>query len=306
VVSAGVDQTIKLWDAASARQLTTLRGHGDAIRTCTFSPDGRRVLSASEYGRTTLTLWDAASGRELTTLAGHIHVLSCAFSPDGSRVLSASADGTLKIWDAASGRDLFTLTGHTNKVLACAFSPDGTGVVSAGFDQTIKLWDAASGRHLLTLAGHTGVVRACAFSPDGNRVLSASEDGRLKLWDAASGRELASLEPLYPVNCLAVHPSRLVVACGGLAGFFCVAEIAGATCGPPIVTAADLGRWPVVRCPVCLASYPLQEHWLGREIACPVANCDGRLQVNHFVVGRMVPRQKFRRDVLRRLFRLSR
>ena len=76
-----------------------------------FSPDGTRVLTASEDK--TARLWDAATGQELQVLRGHEDwVHSAVFSPDGARVLTASADNTARLWDAATGQELKVLRGH--------------------------------------------------------------------------------------------------------------------------------------------------------------------------------------------------
>src|SRR5687768_16046484 len=47
----------------------TLRGHDWSIRTATFSPDGRRILTASYDG--TACMWDADSGKPVAKFIGH-------------------------------------------------------------------------------------------------------------------------------------------------------------------------------------------------------------------------------------------
>lgn len=40
LASASLDNTVKLWDVASGRELRTLTGHQNAVRSVSFSPDG--------------------------------------------------------------------------------------------------------------------------------------------------------------------------------------------------------------------------------------------------------------------------
>src|SRR5208282_4928711 len=47
IVSASHDRSIKIWDAATGRELTTLPGHADVIHCLAASPDGRRFASGS-------------------------------------------------------------------------------------------------------------------------------------------------------------------------------------------------------------------------------------------------------------------
>ncbi len=170
----------------------TLRGHEDGVQSAAFSPDGARIVTASDDS--TARIWDAASGAEIAALRGHEGpVQSAAFSPDGARIVTASVDRTARIWDAASGAEIAALRGHENSLESAAFSPDGARIVTASRDRTARVWNAASGAEIATLRGHELGVESAAFSPDGARIVTASSDRTARIWNAASGAEIAAL-----------------------------------------------------------------------------------------------------------------
>jgi hypothetical protein len=193
VLSGSLDNTVRLWDAATGALLRTFQGHSALVFSVAFSPDGARVLSGS--ADKTVRLWDAATGALLRTFEGHSdRISSVAFSPDGARVLSGSWDKTVRLWDAATGALLRTFQGHSALVWSVALSPDGARVLSGSWDKTVRLWDAATGALLRTFQGHSALVVSVAFSPDGARVLSGGADKTVRLWDAATGAMLRTFE----------------------------------------------------------------------------------------------------------------
>lgn len=214
IASGSLDKTIKLWSAASGKELKTLHGHTDAVNSVAFSPDGKTLVSCSVDE---VKLWDVASGRELRTFSEHTNnVLSVAFSPDGRTLTSCGVDGVVKLWNVASEHSLKTLFGHTDFVVSVAFSPDGKTLASGSWDDTVKLWDVGTGRELRTLYGHAVAVSTVAFSPDGRMLASGGSDRAIKLWDAGSGQELKTLFGHYgPVNLVAFSPDGRTLASAG-------------------------------------------------------------------------------------------
>ena len=79
--------------------------HRAGVQFAQFSPDGTRVVTASDDN--TARLWDAKSGKPLGEAMEHKdRVWSAQFSPDGTRVVTASEDNTARLWDAQSGKPL--------------------------------------------------------------------------------------------------------------------------------------------------------------------------------------------------------
>jgi WD40 repeat protein len=209
VLTAGLDNTAKLWDAVSGELVASFPHQGSVVRVA-FSPDGARILTASTDN--TAKLWDAASGKLITFLGHQDWVNNAVFSPDGTRILTASADHTAKLWDTTSGK-LIASFDHQHEVNDAAFSPDGARILTASRDKTAKIWDAASGE-LIASFDHQGSVHWAEFSPDGAQILTASADHSAKLWDATSGKLITSFDHQDEVNYAAFSPdgARILTA----------------------------------------------------------------------------------------------
>ena len=130
--------------AQSARASLSSRGHDEPVCSAAFSPDGTRVVTASEDK--TARSGTRRPGREIAALKGHERsVVSAAFSPDGSAsspppLTTPRACGTPRP-GAKSPRSKAMRTGSLRRL-----QPGRQRVVTASADKTARVWDAAIGR----------------------------------------------------------------------------------------------------------------------------------------------------------------
>ncbi len=103
---ASSDGLAQIWESDSRRPVTTVGHHQLPIWGLSFSPDGSRLLTASD-GPEALTLWDLRSGRELVRLpAAGYRFESPQFSADGSLVGCRNWQNELYLWRAPSWEEI--------------------------------------------------------------------------------------------------------------------------------------------------------------------------------------------------------
>jgi Caspase domain/WD domain, G-beta repeat len=123
--------------AAKPPELVVQSGHTSGVRSASFSPDGKSIVTASEDK--TAIVWDAASGQKLRTLAGHTgSINSASYSPDGRRIVTASGDGTTRLWDAATGQGLCSLLSFDAGYEWLAVAPQGYYQGSLAAEQYVR------------------------------------------------------------------------------------------------------------------------------------------------------------------------
>ena len=191
LATASQDETARIWNLASHREILTLPAGKSGNVTIAFSPDGKRLATTGDNN--TAKILDLTNGEELFSLKGHTGaVVQLAFSPDGKRLATAGEDG-VRVWDAVAGEELFVVN-NGGAIYAIAFSLDGKKLATGGQEHGMTtIWDATTGKKLISLFGHTRAVYAVAFTPDGSRLATASGDGTVKIWNAESGEELLTL-----------------------------------------------------------------------------------------------------------------
>ncbi len=160
---------IRLYDFASGKLVSLLKGHTDAVLGLAFSPESRHLISGSQDSMA--IIWDVATRTAKHRLEGHLDaVFTVGFSADGARAVTGSYDHDLRLWSVESGALLQTMQGHGDKVQSVAFARD-SAIASVDWSGEIRLWDGRTGAFLKTLVRKDNSVGSLSFSPDGTALL---------------------------------------------------------------------------------------------------------------------------------------
>ena len=102
IATAGFDNTVRLWEAATRKEIKSLEGHTKLVLAVAFSADGRQLASASLDN--SARIWDLPGGRPARTLTGQAAaVAALAVKPDGKEA-AVAAGRSVRIWDLAQER----------------------------------------------------------------------------------------------------------------------------------------------------------------------------------------------------------
>ncbi|HZT80137.1 MAG TPA: WD40 repeat domain-containing protein, partial [Gemmataceae bacterium] len=193
VASAGGDQTLRVWDVATAKEVRSMPASQGFTCCVRFSPDGKYV-AAGGYGANAggVFVYEVATGKELPRPAGHgtAGARRLAFAADSKLLVSGGFDGNVVIWDVATGKQVRRCAGNHGCVYALHLSPDGKMIVAGASDGALHLFDFATGKEVRKIQDQPqGAVYAAAFSPDG-RTVASGDSSTARLWEVATGREI--------------------------------------------------------------------------------------------------------------------
>ncbi len=185
LVSGAWDNSARLWDLETGKELRAFTGHEGGVGSVALTGDGRLVTGSVDR---TARLWDLETGKELRAFTGHEGgVRSVALTGDG-RLVTGSDYGTARLWDLETGEELRAFTGHKRDVTSVAVTGNGR-LVTGSLDETARLWNLETGQEIRTFAGHTSFVTSVALTGDG-RLVTGSNDDTARLWDLETGEEI--------------------------------------------------------------------------------------------------------------------
>jgi len=211
-ISAGYDNSIRLWDTDKQRQVGELVRNVRYVYSLSFSPDYKML--AFDHNDT-VWLWDVEKQKRVWEMTGHTQcVYSIAFSPDGKLLASLDWKGVIRLWDTNSRKKITEIEG-AYPWSSIAFSPDGK-IIAFCSSNAICLWDVQEKKQLAAFVGHKDVGMCLAFSPDGKIIAYGSSDGSVRLWNISKRIEIATLEGHRDtVLSIAFSPDGKILASGG-------------------------------------------------------------------------------------------
>jgi WD40 repeat protein len=153
--------------------------HPGPVGRVTFSPDGKMLVSSSEF---TVCGWDVTSGKELVRLNDRgFHSFGDVFFVKDSQILVTHDRGNKLVFtDIVSGKDVRTIRGERGLAIPnFALSSNGKLLAYSSGNLRIILIDLATGKELARIANGNGPYR---FSPDGKSLWI-----RGRAWDVSKG-----------------------------------------------------------------------------------------------------------------------
>src|SRR5207248_11470688 len=114
LASAGLDETVQLWNAATGTTLLNYFGHFGVVATVEWSPDSKRIASAGLDK--TIQVWNALNGKIFWVYCCNSWVNGLAWNPDSQYIASANTDKTVQVRDEISDNLVLTFNGYKSKV----------------------------------------------------------------------------------------------------------------------------------------------------------------------------------------------
>ena len=161
------------------------------VNVVRWTPEGRRLLTASSSGE--FTLWNGTGFNFETIMQAHDSAIrALAYSHSDDWLVSADHDGIIKYWQP-NFNNVESIRGHQDPIRDLAFGPTDAKFVTASDDGTLKIFDFAGGVAETSLVGHGWDAKSRDWHPTKGLIVSGSKDHLVKLWDPRSGRCLTTL-----------------------------------------------------------------------------------------------------------------
>lgn len=183
VATASFDKTVKLWDAATGKEIRTYageQGHKGQVLCVAFSAKGDQIATGGADN--TVRVWDVPVSFPVKTYPLNANLNGVAFTADGKTFALAGADGVVKVFPLGEEKGAVELKGTVGPVVGLGHLAAGNVWVTAGADKQIRFFNTADGKQLAAYGTGTSELTGFAVRPDGGAAFTTSADGVLRFW----------------------------------------------------------------------------------------------------------------------------
>ena len=178
------------------REAKRLKGHVGEINSCTFSMDGKYIISGGEDR--TVRIWDFEMGQCIQILSGHTsRIINCEFSQDGRHLISVEEDQTVKKWSLSNGEWRPSFEIHRNSLTNCGFIPDCDKLIYFGHGNHKSIHcHSLSGQHIRTFRTikENFAASQLSFSREAKQAIAGFTDGSTIILDSIRGHVVKTLK----------------------------------------------------------------------------------------------------------------
>ncbi len=183
LISAGMDNLIKLWDVPTWEQVGEITGHENSVNMLSLSPAEDLLVTGSSDK--TVRIWDFPSGNQPEIL--DIKANGAHLSPNG-KWLATTADARFRMFDFETLKIVWEMKTQKREIHALKFSPLGNTVTVAGMNSSeVRFFDPTNGEAQGAIEAHDPFVMSFDYTPDEVHFASTGYDGTLKIWDVKKG-----------------------------------------------------------------------------------------------------------------------
>lgn len=253
LVSIGFDNTARVWEVASGRELFAPINLLNTPFRVAINSQSPLLATGNVEGQ--IELWDLTSGEAIgqPVVAHADQITGLVFSQDGRFLYTSSVDNTIKIWEMVEQTLIPAgnpLIGHTGFIYGLDISPNGQLLAGGDTGGNLILWDVSPALWPVTAIQELpqptadDLYLALDYSPDGRWLAAGSTSSQFILNDLSTGQSYSLTHASLitaPLTAMTFSPDSSLLASASANGTLVIWDVATGRPYLPQLNAATHG-----------------------------------------------------------------